>query len=178
MDYSLLLIHVCCCCLCLLLDDIARVVMAKSYKVIIVLLLDTCLSKPIGHSYPIDDLCSGYISCIAGRSYRACCDVNQRWISGSGCVFDPSCADACDREDSTRLVHPHGEYCLMHLKQFASLAISISILWPGILDIKRHSPSILYIRQTSRYQQAFSKPCLVHLISKDTHLVFSISRQA
>ena len=26
----------------------------------------------------------------------------------------------------------------------------------------------------SRYQQAFSKPCLVNLISKDTHLVFSI----
>ena len=33
-------------------------------------------------------------------------------------------------------------------------------------------------RQTSRCQQAFSKPCLVNLISKDTHLVFSISRQA
>ena len=76
------------------------------------LFLDTCLSKPIGHSYPIDDLCSGYISCIAGRSYRACCDVNQRWLSGSGCVFDPSCADACDREDSSRLVHPHGAYGL------------------------------------------------------------------
>ena len=27
-------------------------------------------------------------------------------------------------------------------------------------------------------QQAFSKPCLVNLISKDTHLVFSISWQA
>ena len=79
---------------------------------------------------------------------------------------------------------------------------------PGNLDIKRHSPSILYIsaslamstsiskpylvnliskdthlvfcisRQASRCQQAFSKPCLVNLISKDTHLVFSISRQA
>ena len=29
--------------------------------------------------------------------------------------------------------------------------------------------------QASRCQQAFSKPCLVNLISKDTHLVFSIS---
>ena len=29
-------------------------------------------------------------------------------------------------------------------------------------------------RQASRYQQAFSKPCLVNLISKDTHQVFSI----
>ena len=28
--------------------------------------------------------------------------------------------------------------------------------------------------QASRCQQAFSKPCLVNLISKDTHLVFSI----
>ena len=33
-------------------------------------------------------------------------------------------------------------------------------------------------RQASRCQQAFSKPCLVNLISKDSHLVFSISRQA
>ena len=30
-------------------------------------------------------------------------------------------------------------------------------------------------RQASRCQQAFSKPCLVNLISKDTNLVFSIS---
>ena len=29
-------------------------------------------------------------------------------------------------------------------------------------------------RHASRCQQAFSKPCLVNLISKDTHLVFSI----
>ena len=29
--------------------------------------------------------------------------------------------------------------------------------------------------QASRWQQALSKPCLVNLISKDTHLVFSIS---
>ena len=29
-------------------------------------------------------------------------------------------------------------------------------------------------RQASLCQQAFSKPCLVNLISKDTHLVFSI----
>ena len=33
-------------------------------------------------------------------------------------------------------------------------------------------------RQASLCQQAFSKPCLLNLISKDTHLVFSISRQA
>ena len=29
-------------------------------------------------------------------------------------------------------------------------------------------------QQASRCQHAFSKPCLVNLISKDTHLVFSI----
>ena len=67
----------------------------------------------------------------------------------------------------------------------ASFAMSTSILkaLPGKLDIKRHSPSILYLffqftmesvymsisRQASRCQQAFSKPCLVNLISKDTH---------
>ena len=33
-------------------------------------------------------------------------------------------------------------------------------------------------RQASQCQQAFSNPCLVNLISKDSHLVFSISRQA
>ena len=32
----------------------------------------------------------------------------------------------------------------------------------------------LIARQASQCQQAFSKPCLVNLISKDTHLVFSI----
>ena len=32
-------------------------------------------------------------------------------------------------------------------------------------------------RQASRCQQAFSKPCLVNLISKDTHLVLSIYLQ-
>ena len=44
---------------------------------------------------------------------------------------------------------------------------------PGKFDIKRHSHGILYIL-ASRCQQAFSKPCLVNLMSKDTHLVFSI----
>ena len=32
-------------------------------------------------------------------------------------------------------------------------------------------------REASRCQQAFSKPCLVNLISKDTHLVFSICHE-
>ena len=67
------------------------------------------------------------------------------------------------------------------LNRSASLTMSTSVLkaLPGKLDIKRHSPSILYVSwQVSRCQQAFSKPCLVNLISKDTHLVFSISRQA
>ena len=66
------------------------------------------------------------------------------------------------------------------LNHSASLEMSTSILkaLPGKLDIKRHSPSILFISASLRCQQAFSKPCLVNLISKDTHLVFSISRQA
>ena len=62
----------------------------------------------------------------------------------------------------------------------ASLVMSTSVLktLPGNLDIKRHSPSIRYISASLAMQQAFSRPCLVNLISKDTHLVFSISRQA
>ena len=44
---------------------------------------------------------------------------------------------------------------------------------PGKLDIKRHSPIILYILTSLVIQQAFSKPYLVNLISKDTHLVVS-----
>ena len=91
----------------------------------------------------------------------------------------------------------------------ASLAMSTSGLkaMPGKPDIKRHAPSILYIsasiamsssvlkalpgkldikdthlvffisRQASRCQQAFSKPRLVNLISKDTHLEFSESQR-
>ena len=68
---------------------------------------------------------------------------------------------------------------ILHIS--ASLTMSTSILkaLPGKLDIKyRHSPSISISLQASRCQQAFSKPCLVNLISKDTHLVFSLSRQA
>ena len=78
-------------------------------------------------------------------------------------------------------------------------AKSILKALPGKLDIKRHSPNILYIlaslwmstsilkalpgkldikrsisQQASQCQQAFSKPCLVNLISKNTHLVISI----
>ena len=45
------------------------------------------------------------------------------------------------------------------LNRSASVAMSTSVLkaLPGKFDIKRHSPSILYIsQQASRYQQAFS----------------------
>ena len=38
--------------------------------------------------------------------------------------------------------------------------------------------NFLYISANPAIQQVFSKPCLVNLISKDTHLVFSISRRA
>ena len=58
------------------------------------------------------------------------------------------------------------------------MSTSVLKALPGKLDIKRHSPCILYISAASRCQQALSKPCLVNWISKDTHLVFSISRQA
>ena len=45
------------------------------------------------------------------------------------------------------------------------------------LSVKNDDTYIVFSisRQTSRCQQAFSKPYLVNLISKDTHLVFSIS---
>ena len=38
----------------------------------------------------------------------------------------------------------------------------------------RGSRFLLQDRQALRCQQAFSKPCMVNLISKDTHLVISI----
>ena len=41
---------------------------------------------------------------------------------------------------------------------------------PDNCDIKRHTPSIS--GQALQCQQAFSRPCLVNLISKDTHLVY------
>ena len=45
---------------------------------------------------------------------------------------------------------------------YAHLSVSSHINW----NVTR--------QQALRYQQAFLKPCLVKLISKDTHLVFSI----
>ena len=86
------------------------------------------------------------------------------------------------------------------------MSTSVLKALPGKLDIKRHSSNILYFeaslamstsvikaylvnliskdihlvfsisRQASLCQQVFSKPCLVNLISKYTHIVFSISR--
>ena len=58
----------------------------------------------------------------------------------------------------------------------ASLAISSCVLQalPGKLDIKMLSPSILHILASLAIQQAFLKPCLVILISKYSHLVFSV----
>ena len=41
-------------------------------------------------------------------------------------------------------------------------------------DVNKGSQSLALSKQASRCQQTFSKPCLVNLISKDTHLVFSI----
>ena len=64
--------------------------------------------------------------------------------------------------------------CMLNRSASPTMSTNILKALPGKLDIIRHSPSILYIRQASRCQQAFSKPCLVNLISKDTHLVFSI----
>ena len=59
----------------------------------------------------------------------------------------------------------------------SSLALSTSILkaLSGKLDIKRHSPVFSISLQASHCQQAFSKPCLVNLISKDTHQLLYIS---
>ena len=70
-----------------------------------------------------------------------------------------------------------------HVESLGKPPTSTSVLktLPDKLDIKRHSPThqvFSISRQASRSQQAFSKPCLINLISKDTHLVFSISRQA
>ena len=62
----------------------------------------------------------------------------------------------------------------------ASLAMSTSVLeaLPGKLYIKKHSPSILYISASLAMSTSVLKPCLLNFISKHTHQVFSISRQA
>ena len=79
-------------------------------------------------------------------------------------------------------------HCKLDIKRYlssilyisASLAMSTSVLkaLPGKLDIKDTHLVFSISRQASRCQQALLKPCLVNLTSKDTHLVFSISRQA
>ena len=66
------------------------------------------------------------------------------------------------------------------LNRSANLPMSTSILkaLPGKLDIKDTHLLFSISRQASQCRQAFSKHCLVKLISKDTHLVFSISPHA
>ena len=58
----------------------------------------------------------------------------------------------------------------------ASLAMSTSVLevLPGKLDIKRHSPSILYISASLAMSTSVLEALPGNLISKDTRLVFSI----
>ena len=62
----------------------------------------------------------------------------------------------------------------------ASLAMSTSVSKPSLVDLLSKDTHLVFSisQQAFRCQQAFSKPCLVYVISKDTHLVFSISRQA
>ena len=62
----------------------------------------------------------------------------------------------------------------------ASLAMSTSVLkaLPGKLDIKSLSPSILYILASLAMSTSVLKALPCKLISKDTHLVLSVSRQA
>ena len=61
----------------------------------------------------------------------------------------------------------------------ASLAMSTSVLKALPGKLSKDTHLVFSISpQASQCQQAFSKPCLVNLISKDTHLVFSLSRQA
>ena len=69
-----------------------------------------------------------------------------------------------------------GSASRMHVESLVKPCDSTSVLkvLSGKPDIKRHSPSILYISASLAIQQAFPKPCLVNLISKDTHLVLSI----
>ena len=66
------------------------------------------------------------------------------------------------------------------LNRPASLAMSTSVLKPCLVNLISKDPHLVFSlsRQASRCQQAFSTPCLVNLIWKDHHLVFSLSRQA
>ena len=60
----------------------------------------------------------------------------------------------------------------MHVEWLSKHRDSTSILkaLPGKLDIKRHSASILHGSASMAIRQAFFKPCLANLISKDTQL--------
>ena len=62
-----------------------------------------------------------------------------------------------------------------HVVRSTSLAMSTSLLkaLPGTFGIKNTHIVFAISRHASRCQQAISKPCLVNLISEDTHLVFS-----
>ena len=112
--------------------------------------------------------------------------INNYFISAS-LLSEPTCKlinrIPCKSRNSTSILKALPGKLDIKRHQYslylASLAMSKSVLkaLPVKLNIKRHSPSIYYVLARLAIQQAFSKPCLVNLIAKDTHLGFSLSQQ-
>ena len=79
--------------------------------------------------------------------------------------------DVANDAESTQKIDHYFIFSSLKSNQLGKLINGI----PGSLGFEN---ACRIARQASQCQQAFSKPCLVNLISKDTHLVFSISWQA
>lgn len=58
-------------------------------------LLDQCNLGTV-NSYGMTTSCRGYWECDGLRTTVAsCCGLNQRFVEGKGCIFDPTCNDDC-----------------------------------------------------------------------------------
>ena len=96
-------------------------------------------------------------------------DIKRHSLSWQATRCQPAFSEPCLVNLISKDTHP-----VFSISRQASLCQAL----PGKLDIKDTHLVFSISRQASLCQQAFSKPCLVNLISKDNHLVFSISRQA
>ncbi|XP_078329827.1 protein PIF-like [Crassostrea virginica] len=66
---------------------------------------DPCKRFSPGYTYSMNDLCSGFWTCLDRKSFPACCTLGYRFDPGQGCVSDQACVDACPPKDNT-LIDP------------------------------------------------------------------------
>nr|XP_022308913.1 protein PIF-like [Crassostrea virginica] len=66
---------------------------------------DPCKRFSAGYTYSMNDLCSGFWTCLDRKSFPACYTLGYRFDPVQGCVSDQACVDACPPKDNT-LIDP------------------------------------------------------------------------